>query len=144
MCCKNFLISQNCLFCIGLPDWSELFHCKCLFLVKQSICLWQIRVQCEVLPHTSEVDLNIILFFFFILCLFINLVIQLYLFFNFLFYIEAQPIYNAVIVSGGEQRDSAIHIKYPFSSKLPSHPGCHITLSRDPCAVEQFLAGYSF
>ena len=24
---------------------------------------------------------------------------------------------------------------YPFSPKLPSHPGCHITLSRAPCAV---------
>ena len=22
---------------------------------------------------------------------------------------------------------------YPFSPKLPSHPGCHITLSRVPC-----------
>ena len=24
---------------------------------------------------------------------------------------------------------------YPFSPKLPSHPGCHITLSRGPCAI---------
>ena len=24
---------------------------------------------------------------------------------------------------------------YPFSPKLPSHPGCHITLSRVPCAI---------
>ena len=24
---------------------------------------------------------------------------------------------------------------HPFSSKLPSHPGCHLTLSRVPCAV---------
>ena len=24
---------------------------------------------------------------------------------------------------------------HPFSPKLPSHPGCHITLSRVPCAV---------
>ena len=24
---------------------------------------------------------------------------------------------------------------YPFSPKLPSHPDCHITLDRVPCAV---------
>ena len=23
----------------------------------------------------------------------------------------------------------------PFSPKLPSHPGCHVTLSRVPCAA---------
>ena len=28
---------------------------------------------------------------------------------------------------------------YPFSSKLPSHPGCHITLSRVPSAYNSFL-----
>ena len=32
-----------------------------------------------------------------------------------------------VIVSGRPQRDSA-----PFSPELPSHPGCHLTLSRVP------------
>ena len=42
---------------------------------------------------------------------------------------------NVVIISGRHQRDSAIHVyMYPFSPKLPSHPGCHITLNRDPCA----------
>ena len=25
---------------------------------------------------------------------------------------------------------------YPFSPKLPSHPGCHMTLSRVPCAIQ--------
>ena len=30
---------------------------------------------------------------------------------------------------------------YPFSPKPPSHPGCHMTLSRVPCAVQQVLAG---
>ena len=34
---------------------------------------------------------------------------------------------------------------YPFSSKLPSHPGCHITLSRVPCALHRLdLVGYPF
>ena len=33
---------------------------------------------------------------------------------------------------------------YPFSSKLPSHPGCHITPSRVPRAVQQVLVGYPF
>jgi len=30
---------------------------------------------------------------------------------------------------------------YPFSPKLPSHPGRHVTSSRVPCAVQQVLAG---
>ena len=25
---------------------------------------------------------------------------------------------------------------YPFSPKVPSHPGCHVTLSRVSCAIE--------
>ena len=33
---------------------------------------------------------------------------------------------------------------YPFFPKLPSHPGCHITLSRAPCAIPQNLVGYPF
>ena len=33
---------------------------------------------------------------------------------------------------------------YPFSPKLPFHPGCHITLSRVPCAIQQDLVGYPF
>ena len=37
------------------------------------------------------------------------------------------------IVPGELQRDSAIHI---LVSKLPSHPACHITLSRVPCVVQ--------
>ena len=28
----------------------------------------------------------------------------------------------------------------PFSSKHPSHPGCHVTLSRVPCAIPQILS----
>ena len=33
---------------------------------------------------------------------------------------------------------------YPFSPKLPSHPGCHTTLSRVPCAVQYDLVGDLF
>ena len=40
-------------------------------------------------------------------------------------------INNVVIVTGKQQGESAIHTyMYPFSPKLPTHPGCHITLSR--------------
>ena len=47
----------------------------------------------------------------------------------------SQPINNAVIVSGEQQRDSAIHT---HGSLLPhSPPGCHMTLSR----VSWYLAG---
>ena len=55
---------------------------------------------------------------------------------NFLFNIEVQQINNVVIVSSGQQRDPAIVCMYPFSLKLPSHPGCHITLRRVPCAIQ--------
>ena len=34
------------------------------------------------------------------------------------------------------------HIHVSFFPKLPSHPGCHITLSRVPCAVQWVLVGY--
>ena len=32
----------------------------------------------------------------------------------------------------------------PLSPKLPSHPGCHITLSRSPYAIQEDLVGYPF
>ena len=45
----------------------------------------------------------------------------------------------------GQQKDSAIHTHVSFSPRLPSLPGCHMTLSRVPCAVGQLaLAGYPF
>ena len=44
-------------------------------------------------------------------------------------------------VSGEQQRDSVIHIHV---SILPSHRGCHITLSRVPCAIPWVLVGYLF
>ena len=33
---------------------------------------------------------------------------------------------------------------YPFSPKLRSHPGCHTTSSRVPCALQQVLVGSPF
>ena len=33
---------------------------------------------------------------------------------------------------------------YPFSFKLPSYPGCHITLNRLPCAIQQVFVSYPF
>ena len=47
-----------------------------------------------------------------------------------------------MIVSGWQGRDSAICIRtcnvymYPLTLKLLSHPGCHISLSRVPCALQ--------
>ena len=40
-----------------------------------------------------------------------------------------------MIVSGGQQRESAMHILTSF--KLASHPGCHIILSRVSCAIQE-------
>ena len=63
-----------------------------------------------------------------------------FFFFNFLSYIGVQSINNIVIVSGGQQRDSAIHIhvsilpQTPFPSRLPHNIGqsslCYTVL---PC-----------
>ena len=33
---------------------------------------------------------------------------------------------------------------YPFFTKLFYHPGCHIMLSKVPCAIQQVLVGYPF
>ena len=60
-------------------------------------------------------------------------------FFNFLFCIQVQPVNNAVTVSGGQRRDSALSHTYACirSPPTPSHPGRHRTLSRVPCAGHQ-------
>ena len=60
---------------------------------------------------------------------------SLVLFFNCLFYLGEEPINNVVIVSGGQQRTQPYLYTYPFSLKLSSHSGCHITLSRVPCVI---------
>ena len=57
-----------------------------------------------------------------------------FFFFTFLFCIGLQPVNNAVVVSGKQQRDSAICIHSP--PKPFSDPGWHITLSRGPCAIQ--------
>ena len=49
-------------------------------------------------------------------------------------------ISNGVIVSGEHQRDSAIHIHVSIVPKLRSHSGCHMALSRVPCAVQKVLS----
>ena len=43
-------------------------------------------------------------------------------FFNFLFYIGVQPINNAVIISGGQQSDSAIHTHVSVLPQTPPPP----------------------
>ena len=56
-------------------------------------------------------------------------------FFNFLFCIGIQPINNIVIVSGGQQRDSAIHTHISILPKTPSHPAHNIEQSSMRCTV---------
>ena len=64
-------------------------------------------------------------------------IVDYFFFFYFLFNIKVQPINNVVVISGEQQRDSAIHIHVSILCKLPSHPGFQITLSRVPCALKQ-------
>ena len=61
---------------------------------------------------------------------------------NSLFCIGLQPINSVVVVSGEQQRDSAICIHSP--PKPSSDPGWHITLCRGPCAIQQVFVGYPF
>ena len=49
-----------------------------------------------------------------------------------------------MIVSGEQQRDSVIHIHISFLPKLPSHPGCRITLSREVYFFFFFIRLYLF
>ena len=56
-----------------------------------------------------------------------------FFFFTFYFILGYSQINNVIKVSGGQQRDSAIHTW--FSPNLPSHPGCHKALSTVPCAI---------
>ena len=66
----------------------------------------------------------------------------LYFIFNFLFILE----YNRLTMLWQFQVDSKGTQPYthvcPFSPKLPSHPGCYITLNRVPCAIQEVLAGF--
>ena len=43
---------------------------------------------------------------------------------------------NVVIVSGEQGGTQPYIYMFSFSPKLPSHPGCHTTLSRAPCAMQ--------
>ena len=63
-------------------------------------------------------------------------------FLTFNFVLGVWPTNNVVIVSGEQQRDSATHIHVSILPKLPSHPGCHITLSRVPCEIIILMAWY--
>ena len=65
----------------------------------------------------------------------------LFFFFN-LFCIGVQLINKVVTVSREQLRNSAIHSKYPFFPKLPSHPGSSITLSRVPWAMQQWANSF--
>ena len=58
-----------------------------------------------------------------------------FFFLNFLFYIGVESFNNVVIFSGGQEGTEPYIYMYPFSPKLPSHPGCHITLSTVSCAI---------
>ena len=49
---------------------------------------------------------------------------------------------SVLIVSGEQRRDSAIHIHVCILPQTPSHPGCHITLSRVPCAIYTVTPGW--
>lgn len=50
---------------------------------------------------------------------------------------------NVVIVSGGQPRDSAIHVHGCVLPQTPPPSRLHVRLSRDPHAQQQVLAASS-
>ena len=56
-------------------------------------------------------------------------------FFKFILYWSIADLQCHEFQLDSEGTQSHIYM-YPFSPKLPSHPGCHVTLSRVPCAVQ--------
>ena len=60
------------------------------------------------------------------------------------FDIGVQPINNVMIVQVDSKWTPSNIPMYPFSPQFPSHLGCHITLSRVSCAIQQVLVDYSF
>ena len=64
---------------------------------------------------------------------------------NFLLCIGVQRINNAVVVSGEQEREPAIHVHVSILSSHPllPHPGQHITLSTVRWAI-QWVFGYPF
>ena len=59
-------------------------------------------------------------------------------FFLYLYFVlgYSQFTNNVVIISGEQQRDSAIHIHVSILFQTPLPSSCHITLSRVPCAIQ--------
>ena len=64
--------------------------------------------------------------------------------FNFVFRIRVELMNSVVIVSGGQQRDSVIHIHVPIHPQTPLLSRLHKTLSRVPCTVQEVLVGCPF
>ena len=62
--------------------------------------------------------------------------------FLFLFYTGVQMINTVVIVSSGQERDSAIHIHVSILLQTPPHSGCHIIVIRFPLYAESTKKPY--
>ena len=61
-----------------------------------------------------------------------------------LFYIGAQLINNAVLVSGLQQSDSVVHIHESILSQIFFHLGYYRILCRAACAIQQIIVDYLF
>ena len=70
------------------------------------------------------------------------LLVNFFSFLIFHFCVGIQPTDTVVIVQVNSEGTQPYIYMGPFSPRLPSHPGCHITLSRVPCALQQVLGSY--
>ena len=67
---------------------------------------------------------------FFVFIIFLIKPLILYSSLNLNFEFKYEPINHVVTISGGQQRDSGIHVNVSILTQIPSHPGFHITLYR--------------
>ena len=81
---------------------------------------------------------------FFVFIIFLIKPLILYSSLNLNFEFKYEPINHVVTISGGQQRDSGIHVNVSILTQIPSHAGFHITLYRVPWAMQQVLVCYLF
>ena len=80
-------------------------------------------------PGNNQEVLN----YFFLLANFIQSLFFFVLFWTFYFTLEYSRLTMLQQVQVLSRVTQPYIFMYPFCSKLPSHPGCHVTLSRGPC-----------
>ena len=120
----------NSLIRSALKLFSKFFRFHEIFCRKDHII-------CESRQFTPSFSIWVSFIFSFFFCCDQHLIF-LFICLTFYFLTGVQTI-NNVIVLGEMQRDSTIHIHVSILPQTPSHPACHITLSRVLCLYSRSL-----